>query len=70
MMLLKTQQKNCYLKTGLKFFFENNKSIDRLNNTPLTHSEMQQILEQINILKTPLKIKQLYKWKNCINNKR
>ncbi|WP_151944754.1 type I restriction endonuclease subunit R [Aliarcobacter butzleri] len=39
-----------------KILFENNKSIDRLNNTPLTHGEMQQILEQINILKTPLKL--------------
>ncbi|MFW2236443.1 type I restriction endonuclease subunit R [Aliarcobacter butzleri] len=44
------------LENWAKILFENNKSIDRLNNTPLTHSEMQQILEQINILKTPLKL--------------
>ena len=44
------------LENWAKILFENNKSIDRLNNTPLTQSEMQQILEQINILKTPLKL--------------
>lgn len=44
------------LENWAKILFENNKSIDRLNNTPLTHGEMQQILEQINILKTPLKL--------------
>lgn len=36
--------------------FENNRGIDRLNDYPLTDGEMQQILEQINLLKTPLKI--------------
>ena len=44
------------LENWAKILFENNKSIDRLNNTPLTNGEMQQILEQINILKTPLKL--------------
>jgi type I restriction enzyme, R subunit len=44
------------LENWAKILFENNKSIDRLNNIPLTHGEMQQILEQINILKTPLKL--------------
>ncbi len=36
--------------------FENNRGIDRLNDYPLTDGEMQQIIEQINHLKTPLKI--------------
>lgn len=36
--------------------FENNRETDRLNNVPLTRSEMQQIIEQINELKTPLKL--------------
>jgi len=36
--------------------FENNRDIDRLNDTPLTKSEMQQIVEQIRDLKTPLKL--------------
>lgn len=36
--------------------FENNREIDRLNNYPLTDGEMEQILEQINKLQTPLKL--------------
>lgn len=36
--------------------FENNKGIDRLNGVPLTTSEMQQIMEQITELRTPLKL--------------
>jgi type I restriction enzyme R subunit len=36
--------------------FDNNRGIDRLNNCPLTNDEMQQIIEQINALNTPLKL--------------
>lgn len=36
--------------------FENNREIDRLNNYPLTDGEMDQILEQVNKLQTPLKL--------------
>lgn len=36
--------------------FQNNRDIDRLNDTPLTTTEMQQILEQIQVLRTPLKL--------------
>ena len=36
--------------------FENNRDIDRLNDTPLTRSEMQQIIEEITRLRTPLKL--------------
>ena len=36
--------------------FDNNRGIDRLNNCALTDGEMQQIIEQINTLKTPLKL--------------
>lgn len=39
-----------------KILYENNRGIDRLNNYPLTNSEMQQIIEQINTLRTPLKL--------------
>lgn len=35
--------------------FQNNKEKDRLNNVPLNRSEMNQIIEQINGLQTPLK---------------
>ncbi|MBK5201676.1 MAG: type I restriction endonuclease subunit R [Spirochaetaceae bacterium] len=36
--------------------FENNRGIDRLNDFPLTDGEMQQIIEQIISLRTPLKL--------------
>lgn len=36
--------------------FENNRSIDRLNGCRLTHGEMQQLIEQITKLKTPLNL--------------
>ncbi|MFT7034856.1 MAG: type I restriction enzyme R subunit [Cyclobacteriaceae bacterium] len=36
--------------------FENNRGIDRLNDFPLTNGEMDQILEQITELRTPLKL--------------
>lgn len=36
--------------------FQNNRGIDRLNDYPLTEGEMQQILEQITKLRTPLKL--------------
>lgn len=39
-----------------KILYENNRTIDRLNNYPLTNGEMQQIIEQINTLRTPLKL--------------
>ena len=36
--------------------FENNYGVDRLNDTPLTEGEMQQIMEQLAELRTPLKL--------------
>ena len=36
--------------------FQNNRNIDRLNNEPLTDTEMQQIMEQITKLRTPLRL--------------
>lgn len=44
------------LDNWAKILFDNNRSIDRLNNYPLTEGEMQQILEQINSLRTPIKL--------------
>lgn len=44
------------IKNWAQILFDNNRSIDRLNNYPLTDGEMQQILEQINGLRTPLKL--------------
>jgi len=39
-----------------RILFENNRGKDRLNEVPLTNSEMQQIMEQITLLRTPLKL--------------
>ena len=39
-----------------KILFDNNRDIDRLNDHPLTEGEMQQIIEQITNLRTPLKL--------------
>ena len=44
------------LDNWAKILFENNRGIDRLNDAPLTSSEMQQIMEQITALRTPLKL--------------
>ena len=39
-----------------RILFENNRGKDRLNEVPLTDGEMQQIMEQITALRTPLKL--------------
>lgn len=39
-----------------QILFENNRGKDRLNEVPLTDSEMQQVMEQIKTLRTPLKL--------------
>ncbi len=44
------------LQNWAAILFENNRQRDRLNDVPLTISEMQQIIEQIKELKTPLKL--------------
>jgi type I restriction enzyme R subunit len=44
------------LKNWANILFDNNRDIDRLNDIPLTDGEMQQIVEQITTLRTPLKL--------------
>ena len=44
------------LRNWADILFENNRGIDRLNDYPLTDGEMQQIIEQIKILRTPLRL--------------
>ena len=44
------------LQNWANILYENNRGIDRLNDYPLTDGEMQQILEQINTLRTPLRL--------------
>jgi len=44
------------IQNWANILFENNRGIDRLNDYPLTEGEMQQILEKIEMLKTPLRL--------------
>lgn len=52
--------KNCseqdLLRNWADILFDNNRDIDRLNDYPLTDGEMKQIVEQIENLRTPLKL--------------
>lgn len=54
--ILKNYSEKDLLRNWADILFENNRDIDRLNDYPLTDSEMQQILEQIENLRTPLKL--------------
>ena len=44
------------IRNWADILFENNRDIDRLNDQPLTEGEMQQIMEQIKTLRTPVKL--------------
>ena len=54
--VLKNATEADLLKNWADILFENNRDIDRLNDTPLSDGEMQQILEQITELSSPLKL--------------
>ncbi len=54
--ILKNKTEAELLHNWATILFENNRQRDRLNDVPLTSSEMQQILEQITELKTPLRL--------------
>ncbi len=54
--VLKNPSERDLLKNWADILFENNRSIDRLNDYPLTDGETEQILEQINTLRTPVKL--------------
>ncbi len=54
--VLKYQTEEDLIKNWADILFENNRDIDRLNDQPLTDGEMQQILEQIKKLRTPLNL--------------
>lgn len=54
--ILKRPTEKDLLQNWANILFENNRGKDRLNDFPLTEGEMQQILEQINALRTPLKL--------------
>lgn len=52
--VLKYPTEDELINNWANILFENNRDIDRLNDYPLTKSEMDQILEQITTLKTPV----------------
>jgi len=54
--VLKRPTEKELLKNWASILYENNRGKDRLNDFPLTEGEMQQILEQINALRTPIKL--------------
>lgn len=54
--VLKYPTEKDLLVNWANILFENNRDVDRLNDYPLTDTEMQQIIEQIETLKTPLKL--------------
>jgi type I restriction enzyme R subunit len=54
--VIKNPSEEDLINNWANILFMNNREIDRLNNQSLTDSEMQQILEQIKALRTPLKL--------------
>lgn len=54
--VLKYPTEEDLIKNWADIIFANNRDIDRLDQYPLTKGEMQQILEQIKMLRTPLKL--------------
>lgn len=54
--VLKNKTEKELLQNWADILFENNRGIDRLNDYPLTSTEMDQIVEQIRTLRTPLKL--------------
>lgn len=54
--VLKNYTEADLIRNWADILFENNRGIDRLNDYPLTDGEMQQIIEQIEALKTPLRL--------------
>ena len=54
--VLKNKTEKELLQNWADILFENNRGIDRLNDYPLTETEMDQIVEQIRTLRTPLKL--------------
>lgn len=54
--VLKNYTEQQLIQNWADILFENNRGIDRLNNHPLTEDEMRQIIEQIENLKTPMRL--------------
>lgn len=54
--VLKYKTEKELIQNWANILYDNNRGIDRLNDYPLTDGEMQQIIEQIGNLRTPLKL--------------
>lgn len=54
--VLKNYGEKELIQNWADILFENNRGIDRLNDYPLTDGEMQQIIEQITTLRTPMRL--------------
>lgn len=54
--VLKNKTEAELLQNWANILFQNNRGIDRLNDYPLTETEMQQIVEQVRALRTPLRL--------------
>lgn len=54
--ILKNPTEDDLLRNWANILYENNRGIDRLNDYPLTDSEMKQVLDQVVSLRTPLKL--------------
>lgn len=54
--ILRYKTEEDLVQNWAQILFENNRDVDRLNDVPLTKGEMQQILDQVNHLRTPLKL--------------
>ena len=54
--ILRYKTEEDLIKNWKQILFENNRDVDRLNDIPLTDGEMQQILDQVTLLRTPLKL--------------
>lgn len=54
--ILEYKTEDDLLKNWADILYNNNRTIDRLGDYPLTDGEMRQIIDQINTLKTPLKL--------------
>lgn len=54
--VLKNPTEQQLIQNWVTILFENNRGVDRLNGFPITEGEMRQIIEQIIVLRTPLKL--------------
>ena len=54
--VIKNPSEDDLIRNWADILYENNRGIDRLNDYPLTDGEMRQIIDQIETLKTPLRL--------------